>query len=65
MIPVPLGVVSSDRGSSAYPSLLQTQLNPLFQIFQILNCLKDPTCAISLKSMGFKDIKYDIPMYQI
>ena len=25
-------------------------------------CLKDPTCAIFLKSMGFKDIKYDIPV---
>ena len=23
-------------------------------------CLKDPTCAIFLKSIGFKDIKYDI-----
>ena len=23
-------------------------------------CLKDPTCAIFFKSMGFKDIKYDI-----
>ena len=62
MIPVHLGVVSSDRGSSAYPSLLQTQLNPLFQIFHILNCLKDPTCAtcISLKSLGSQNIKYDI-----
>ena len=29
------------------------------------NCLKDPTCAIFLKSMGFKDIKYDIPVCQI
>ena len=28
-------------------------------------CLKDPTCAIFLKSMGFKDIKYDIPVCQI
>ena len=28
-------------------------------------CLKDPTCAIFLKSMGFKDIKYDIPSYQM
>ena len=25
------------------------------------NCLKDPTCALFLKSIGFKDIKYDIP----
>ena len=28
-------------------------------------CLKDPTCAIFLKSMGFKDIEYDIPVYQM
>ena len=28
-------------------------------------CLKDPTCAIFLKRMGFKDIKYDIPVYQM
>ena len=27
--------------------------------------LKNPTCAIFLKSMGSKDIKYDIPMYQM
>ena len=27
--------------------------------------LKDPTSAIFLKSMGFKDIKYDIPVCQI
>ena len=27
--------------------------------------MKDPTCAIILKSMGFKDTKYDIPVYQI
>ena len=28
--------------------------------------LEDPTatCAIFLKSIGFKDIKYDIPVYQ-
>ena len=26
-------------------------------------CLKDPTCAIFFKSMGFKDIKYDIPVW--
>ena len=36
-----------------------------FQILQILKCLKDPTCAIFLKSMGFKDIEYDIPVYQM
>ena len=28
-------------------------------------CLKDPTCAILFKSMGFKAIKYDIPVYQM
>ena len=28
-------------------------------------CLKDPTCAIFLKNMGFKDIKYDIPVHQM
>ena len=33
---------------------------PLVQIFQILKCLKDPTRAISFKSIRFKDIKYDI-----
>ena len=27
-------------------------------------CLKDPTYAIFLKSWGFKDVKYDIPMCQ-
>ena len=27
-------------------------------------CLKDPTCAIFFKSMGFKHIKYDIAVYQ-
>ena len=45
--------------------------NPLFQIFQILQIWKwkwrwkDPTCAIFLKSMGFKNIEYDIPVYQM
>ena len=44
---------------------------PLFQIFQILQIRKgkwkwkDLTCAIFLKSMGFKDIEYDIPVYQM
>ena len=27
--------------------------------------LKDQTCALFLKSMGFKDFKYDIPLYQM
>ena len=48
-------------------------INPVFQIFQILPILKwkwkwkwkDPTCAIFFKSMGFKDIEYDIPVYQM
>ena len=48
-------------------------INPVFQIFQILQILKwkwkwkwkDQTCAIFLKSMGFKDIEYDIPVYQM
>ena len=26
---------------------------------------KPDECAIFLKSMGFKDIKYDIPVYQM
>ena len=37
----------------------------IFQILQILKYLKDPTCGIFLKSKGFKDIKYDIPVYQM
>ena len=32
-----------------------------FSDFRLTRCLKDPTCATFLKSMGFKDIKYDIP----
>ncbi len=47
--------VSSVRTSNVYPGLLHThtQQQPFFQIFQILqilNGLKDPTCAIFLKS---------------
>ena len=40
---------------------------PNTQICKYTNkkCLKDPTCAISFKRMGFKDIKYDIPVYQM
>ena len=59
---------SSVMSSSDYHGLLHPQRSkPLFQIsqiLQILKCLKDPTCAIFFKSMGFKDIKYDIPVYQ-
>ena len=63
--------ISSVRSSSVYHGLLHTQRQPLFQIFQILQIRKgkwkwkDLTCAIFLKSMGFKDIKYDIPVYQM
>ena len=63
-------IISSVRSSSGYHGLIEIR-NPLFQIFQILQILKwkwkwkDPTCAIFLKSMGFKDLKYDIPVYQI
>ena len=32
---------------------------------QSAKCLKDQTCAIILKIMGFKDIRYDIPVYQM
>ena len=55
-------LISSVTSSTAYYGLLPTQqCNPL----QIIKCLKDPTCAVFLKSMGFKDIKYDIPVYQM
>ena len=64
--------VSSVRSSSGYHGLIEIRSsNPLFQIFQILQILKwkwkwkDPTCVIFLKSMGFKDIEYDIPVYQM
>ena len=30
-----------------------------------VQCLKYPTCAMFLKIMGFKDIKYNIPVYQM
>ena len=36
-----------------------------FPNFSDSKCLKDPTCAIFFKGMGFKDIKYDIPVYQM
>ena len=64
--------ISSVKSSSVYHGILHTRSsNPLFQIFQILQILnwkwkwKDPTCAIFLKGMGFKDIRYDIPVYQM
>ena len=62
-------IVSSVRSSSVYQGLIeiQQQQHPLFQIFQILQIRKwkDPTCAIFFKSMGFEDIEYDIPVYQM
>ena len=66
-------LVSSVRSSSGYHGLIEIRQRskPLFQIFQFLQILKwkwkwkDPTCAIFLKSMGFKDIEYDIPVYQM
>ena len=63
--------VSSVRSSSGYHGLIEIRAaNPLFQIFQIQILKwkwkwKDPTCAIFLKSMGFKDVEYDIPVYQM
>ena len=71
--------ISSVKSSSVYHGILHTRSsNPLFQIFQILQilkwkwkdptyakCPKDQTCAIFLKSMGFKYIEYDIPVYQM
>ena len=57
--------------SNRDPQRSSSSSNPLFQIFQIPQILKwkwkwkDPTCAIFLKSMGFKDTEYDIPMYQM
>ena len=48
--------------------VIMVYYKPLFQIFQILQilkCLKDRTCAIFLKSVGCKDIKYDISVYQM
>ena len=63
--------VSSVRSSSGYHGLIEIRQRPLYKIFQILQILKwkwkwkDPTCAIFFKSMGFKDIKYDIPVYQM
>ena len=68
-------LISSVRSSSGYNGLIEirssSSSNPLFQICQILQIRKwkwkwkDPTCAIFLKSMGFKGIKYDIPVYQM
>ena len=69
-VPFPF-FVSSVRSSSGYHGLIEIRSRPLFQIFQILQIRKwkwkwkDPTCAIFLKSMGFKDIEYDIPVYQM
>ena len=51
-----ISFVSSVRSSNVYPGLLHTHIPSsshffqIFQILQILNGLKDPTCAIFLKS---------------
>ena len=58
-------VVSSVRSSSVYTCPIHIRRHQNFQILQILKCLKDPKCAIFLKSMGFNDIKYDIPVHQM
>ena len=53
----PLTFISSVRSSSGYHGLIdirsaaQQPLFQIFQILQILKCLKDPTCAILLKSI--------------
>ena len=68
-----ISFVSSVRSSSGYHGLIEIQqqqghFSKLFQILQIRKWKwkwKDPTCAIFFKSMGFKDIKYDIPVCQI
>ena len=67
--------ISSVRSSSGYHGLIEIRsaaaATHFFRFFQILQIqkwkwkLKDPTCAIFLKSMGFKDIEYDIPVYQM
>ena len=67
-------IVSSVRSSSVYHGLLRTypaQQQPTFSDFsnssdsKVKVKEKDPTCALFFKSMGFKDIKYDILVYQM
>ena len=42
--------------------MTKTMTNTHIHKYTNQKCLKDPSCAIFLKSTGFKDIKYDIPM---
>ena len=66
-----LGYLLAPSGALVVIMVYYIYINPVFQIFQILQILmwkwkwKDPTCAIFLKSMGFKDIEYDISVYQM
>ena len=63
-----IGLLSPNRSSSVYPGLVQIpQQQPTIPNFADFehSCLKDLTGAIFFKSMGFKDIKYDIPVIQI
>ena len=46
-----------------YDILVYQMWNTQIDKYANTKCLKDPTCAIFLKSMGFKDIKYDIHVY--
>ena len=48
-------------------TIIQIHKYTIIQIRKYTNtkCLKDPTCATFLKSMGLKDIKYDIPVCQM
>ena len=67
---------NKSRSSSVYQGLIEirssSSSNTFFQIFQIPQIVKwkwkwkwkDPTCAIFLKNMGLKDIKYDFPVCQ-
>ena len=56
---MPNGYVSSSKGHFSDLSMPNTQYTHKYTNEK---CLKNPSCAIFLKSMGVKDIKYDIPM---
>ena len=43
--------------------MTKTMTNTHIHKYTNVKSLKDPSCAIFLKSMGVKDIKYDIPMW--
>ena len=69
LVPSPKVFFSSDRISSVYPGIIiiiiMRAAHSLFQIFQILKCLKDPTCcAIFFKGMEtFRYVKCKIHKY--